>query len=61
MRLRNPISFTVFILVLCLCSHRATAQQVSMDSVYKTICALPNDSIQLKKLLGFGEIGRAHV
>ncbi len=55
MRLRNPISFTVFILALCLCSHRATAQQVSMDSVYKAICALPNDSIQLKKLLDFSD------
>ena len=55
MRLLNPISFTVFILALCLCSHHATAQQVSMDSVYKTICALPNDSIQLKKLLDFSD------
>ncbi len=55
MRLRRPICLIAFLMALFLCSNPATAQQAAMDSVYKAICALPNDSIQLKKLLDFSD------
>ena len=51
---KNLILSVMFMPPLCLCVHRVAAQyNAAMDSAYKAICTLPNDSAKLKKLLDF--------